>query len=286
MKVLVVFPQPPFLEGGAAGRCAALLRGLHEHGLDVRSVAAGHCTGAEAGILPTGPNIEVIDVPRANGLVARLRKIARPRGELSWGEFEARVQAHGAWADVVHLAEIDTYACGRGISAPTIVQLEYLIRSDRSYGKPWTKQFREVAELALAETLAVRRHRVVIANSPQVATDLKKAHSRCSVTVVPLALIPDGYAAAPLTDSVAGMIGTAAWPTTAAAIRRRTPTRIWPEVQRRSRNSRLLIAGRGTAGMTGLDLSSNVSVCYLSRARAGSCSGSGSCYFQSRMGVE
>jgi glycosyltransferase involved in cell wall biosynthesis len=260
MRVLVVSPQPPYLEGGAAARCsAALLRGLTEHGVDVQGLAARQPHSPD-GELPDGVDVEVVDVPAPNPLLGRLRRAILPRSELGWGPFAARVRELAPSVDIVHLSEIDSAWCARGVTTPKLLQVEYVIRHDEAFGPLWKKQFRHVGEFALAETLAVNYHRFVIANSPVVAADLRaRKRSRGRVEVVPLTLVPEVYGRAPLNNPpVAGIIGTAGWPTTAAAIRRLV-WRVWPRILRRRPEARLLIAGRGTDSMPDLD-GSNVEV--------------------------
>jgi glycosyltransferase involved in cell wall biosynthesis len=65
------------------------------------------------------------------------------------------------------------------------------------------------------------------------------------VVLAPLSLDPLLYAQAPLDGLTAGIIGTAAWPPTAAAIRELVG-HTWPLVRARVPEARLLIAGRGT----------------------------------------
>lgn len=223
-----------------------MLRGLLAHGLDARGIAARQhfSRGVEVpGELP----VEVVDVPRPSPVVSRLRRLVRPRGELAWGEFAARVREAASEADVVHLVEIDTAWCARDSPGPRVFQIEYLVRRDRDLGPVWRRQFGEVAEFAVAESLAVRAHRFLVANSPLVADEIRlRKRDSALVEHVPLALVPEAYPAAALDGPpAAGIIGTAGWPTTAASMRR-LAFRVWPLVRRRCPEARLLIAGRGT----------------------------------------
>jgi glycosyltransferase involved in cell wall biosynthesis len=69
------------------------------------------------------------------------------------------------------------------------------------------------------------------------------------VWTAPLTLTPEPYRRAPLDGPLrVGMIGTAAWPPTAAALRALVEE-VWPGVRRRVPEARLLVAGRGTAAM-------------------------------------
>ncbi len=64
------------------------------------------------------------------------------------------------------------------------------------------------------------------------------------MALAPLTLDPAHYAPAPLAEPVAGLIGTAAWPTTAAATERLVRD-VWPLVVRAVPAARLRVAGRG-----------------------------------------
>lgn len=223
----------------------AHLRGLQAHGVEVIAVAARQIF-ALPGEPPADLPIQVIDVaPPVPGWAARLDRLRMPRGELGRGEFAARVRDLARQVDVVHLEEIDTAWCDTGVTTPTLVQLNYLVRRDRSFSRPWSREFRELVELVLAERAAIRRHRWLAANSPVVAQALRRLAPGADVVVAPSCLDPRYYRTATLDGPpVAGMIGNASWPTTAASVRRLL-TRVWPHVLQRLPGARLRLAGRG-----------------------------------------
>lgn len=253
MRVLVVLTQPPLLEGGAPGRCAVgLLRGLMAHGVEVSALAARQQFAA-SGDPPSGLPVEVVPVePEPPGWGARLDRLRRPRGELGRGEFGARVREAAARADILHLEETETAWCDEGVATPSVVHLHFLMRRDRSPGRPWTSDFRLLVEHSLAERAAVRRHRRLAASSPAVAAELRAAAPRAEVVVAPLSLDPAHYDPAALDGPpVAGIVGTAAWPPTAEAMVRLVE-RVWPRVHRSSPDARLVVAGRGTSRLARL----------------------------------
>jgi glycosyltransferase involved in cell wall biosynthesis len=248
MRVLVVLTQPPLPEGGAPGRTAiGLLRGLAEHGVGVQAIAARRGFSVPGGV-PADLPVEVVDVEPPGALRARLQRVTRPLGELM-GPFSARVRTAAATADLVHLEETETVWCDQEIAKPSLVHLHYLARRDRGLGPPWSKQFREVLDATRAERAAVRRHRHVVASSPLVAQALRQAGAK-DVVVAPLSLDPVLYRPAPLDGpATAGLIGTADWPPTAAALRVLLED-VWPRVKAPAAN--LLIAGRGTDRLGGV----------------------------------
>ncbi len=244
MRVLLVLTQPPLPEGGAPGKTAiGLIRGLQGHGIDVRAIAARRSFSV-AGEVPPDLPVEVVDVQPPGSFGARLQRIRRPVGELAAEPFAGLVREAAREADVVHLEETETAWCDEGLATPSLVHVHYLARRDRSLGAPWRKQFREVLDLARAERAAVRRHRYLVASSPLVADELRKAALKAEVVVAPLSLDPTLYRSAPLDGPpTAGLIGTAQWAPTAAAMRSLLAD-VWPRVQ--VPGARLVLAGRGT----------------------------------------
>lgn len=257
MKVLVVLTQPPLPEGGAPGRCAvALLRGLRGNGVDIQAIAARQ-HDAVPGNPPEDLPVEIVDVARPpRGWSARADKLRRPRGYLSRGGFGDRVRELARSADALHLEETATGWCDAGSGLPpSLVHVHFAIRHDRSLPPPWRKDFLWVTELALAERLAARRHRFLVANSPVIAAHLRRLAPRAHVVVAPLSLDPVYYGRAPLDGPpVAGIIGTATWVPTADAVRRLVE-RIWPDVRRQVPGAVLRVAGRrmDTLGLAGAD---------------------------------
>jgi glycosyltransferase involved in cell wall biosynthesis len=249
MRVLLVLTQPPLPEGGAPGKTAiGLLRGLREHGVEVSAIAARRHF-AVAGDVPADLPVEVVDVEPPGPWHARLQRIRRPVGELAVEPFAGLVREAARDADVVHLEETETAWCDEGVTTPSLVHVHYLARRDRSLGAPWRKQFREVLDLARAERAAVRRHRYLVASSPLVAEALKSMAPRTEVVVAPLSLDPALYRPAPLDGPpTAGLIGTAKWAPTAAAMRSALED-VWPRVRGQAPGARLVLAGRGTDGL-------------------------------------
>jgi glycosyltransferase involved in cell wall biosynthesis len=246
MRVVVVLTQPPLPEGGAPGKVAiGLLRGLAAHGVEVHALAARQHF-AVPGDVPADLPVEVVPVERPGSLRARFGRFRRPRGELADTVLAERVREAARDADVVHLEETDTAWLDRGVAAPSLVHLHYLVRMDRDLGRPWQRGFREVLESALGERAAIRRHRHLVASSPVVADELRRRAANTDVVLAPLSLDPALYERAPLDGPpTAGILGTAAWPTTAAAIRELALV-VWPLVRTRVPEARLVVAGRGT----------------------------------------
>lgn len=237
MRVLLVLSHPPLHEGSAAGRCAvALLQGLASHGVEVRALAAN--LWGEHGTPPADlPPVEVIDVPPEQGWPARIRRYADPRSMLARGPFAARARELSAWADVVHGDDLDAAAALRHAAGkPRLLNLHFDARRDRVPGS----FSREELQLILAQRRAQRAVAHLLANSAEVAADLRPA----DVTVAPLALDPAHYAQrAPLDEPVAGLIGWGNWPPTRRSVQRLQRC-VWPRVNHAVPAARLRLAGR------------------------------------------
>jgi glycosyltransferase involved in cell wall biosynthesis len=258
MRVVVVLAAPPLPEGGAPGRCAVgLLRGLKAHGLDVAAVAADQHF---PGLPPSDLGVEVIDVSAPPKGWRRLR---RPHEHLEEGRFGERVRELARTADVLHLDQVATSTCDRGVATPSVVHIHYRVRRDRPLGPPWRNEFRWVLSNAAAERRAIRTHRYLLASSPLIAADLRVRAPGAEVVCAPLCLDPQYYSPAPLDGPPrAGIIGSATWPPTIGAMRRLVG-RVWPLVAQRVPEARLVVAGRGVeslalAGANRVDLAGEV----------------------------
>jgi len=252
LRTLLVLPEPPLPEGRAAGRCMlAMLDGLRAHGVEVHTLAARQAF-ALPGEPPADARVEVVGVPpETPGWRARWLRLRQPVGELGRGVFARRVQELAAGADLLHLEETATARCSAEVAVPALLHVHFLVRRDRPLWPPWDSGARYAVEQALAERSAARRHRWLMASSPVVAAELRRLAPQATVELVPLSLRPQDYDAAPLDGApVAGLIGTAAWPPTALAMRR-AALDVWPAVCRAVPGARLRIAGRGTAALLG-----------------------------------
>ena len=239
-------PEPPYLEGGAAGRCnAGLLLGLQaDERIELASISA-RLPRALDGAPPPGVPAEIVPVPWQDRARAWSDLLRRPLGHLSRGEFGDRVRELAADADVLHLDQAQTAWCNLGTDVPAVVHLHYLARLDqpRMPRNPRTAVWR--FSVAAAQRLAVQRHRFLVANSTSVANEIRREAPNADVTVAPLVLDPDHYH--PWLDGgdpVVGLIGTGGWPMTAAAAHRLVD-RVWPLVRREIPEARLRVAGRG-----------------------------------------
>jgi glycosyltransferase involved in cell wall biosynthesis len=247
LRSLIVLHEPPLQEGRASGRCViAMLRGLALHGVEI-GVLAARQVFAVPGDPPADLPVEVIDVPpEPGGWRMRAGRLRRPVGELARSAFVDRVRAAAREADVLHLEEVETAWLDEGVAAPALLRLQYFVRWDQDLGAPWDREFRHVLEFDLAERAALRRHDTFIAASPIVADAVRRRRRDATVVLVPLCLDPADYPRAQLDGPpVAGIIGTAGWPITAAAMRFLVTT-VWPEVRRLAPEARLVVAGRGT----------------------------------------
>jgi len=249
LRVLVVLPFPPLVEGGAASRCAiGMLRGLAAHGVDLHVLAADLRNDMRRelrGDLPAELPIELAAIPHPSRARTRWLRFARPYGLLPTTPFGPLVRERARDADVVHFVELASASLIPLVDRPAVAQIHCLTRRDRDIRPPWTSDGRTALELLRAERRLCRKARWLLVNSREVAEPLARMAPEAHVAVAPLPLDPAGYAPrAPLEAPVAGLIGTAVWPPTANAVQRLLST-VWPRVLERRPDARLLLAGFG-----------------------------------------
>jgi glycosyltransferase involved in cell wall biosynthesis len=249
LRVLVVLPFPPLIEGGAAARCAiGMLRGLAGHGIELQVLAAHLRNDMRHGLngdLPDDLPIELTPVLHPSRKQTRRLRYAKPSGVLERTPFVALVQERARHVDVVHFVELNAATLIPLVDRPAVTQIHCLTRRDRAIRPPWTPEGRTALELLRAERRIFKQSRWLLVNSREVADPLAKAAPHAHVAVAPLPLDPASYTPrAPLDPPVAGLIGTAVWPPTANAVERLL-TSLWPRVLERRPQARLLLAGFG-----------------------------------------
>jgi glycosyltransferase involved in cell wall biosynthesis len=243
VRVLIVLPQPPSLEGGAAARCSvAMIRGLLAHGVRVRALAAHHAF-TPAHPVPDDLPVEVLHIEPADASRSLLERASHPLSDLASPAFTSRLRALAQDADVVHFDQVESAHDGPCVDRPSAIHLHYRVR-DNPLEAGWPpRALAHRLELALAERRAIARFPWLIASSPVVARSMS---SERDVTIAPLSLDVPGNVRAMLDGPPRlGIIGTAAWPPTAAALRRLV-NRVWPAVRAQVPEAQLHIAGRGT----------------------------------------
>jgi len=249
LRVLVVLPFPPLVEGGAASRCAiGMLRGLAGHGVDLHVLAADLRNDVREelhGALPDDLPLELPAIPHPSRARTRWLRFAKPYGLLTTTSFAPLVRERARDADIVHFVELAAASLIPLVDRPAVVQIHCLTRRDRDIRPPWTSDGRTALELLRAERRVFGQARWLLANSREVAEPLQRIAPHAHVGVAPLPLDPASYAPrAPLDAPVAGLIGTAVWPPTANAVERLLST-VWPRVLEQRPDARLLLAGYG-----------------------------------------
>jgi polysaccharide biosynthesis protein PslH len=199
---------------------------------------------APLGDLAEGLSLEMISVEFPTRSQARRERLLHPKSMLARGPFAERLRELAREADIVHFVEAQTAVALGIVKKPAVVQLHFLTRRDRKITGPWSREGRISIELLRAETSVRRRAHWLLANSPEVAQQLRASAPGADVSVAPLALDPAYYAPrAKLAEPVAGLIGTARWPPTRRAVERLL-TCVWPLVKERRHDARLLLAGQ------------------------------------------
>lgn len=243
LRVLVVLPFLPEHEGGAAARCAlALLQGLSAHGVQCSVLAPAPEPATLA--LADGPEVQLLPAAPPT-LRLRVARLARPGEEMVSGRFAQGLRELADAAELVHLVEAGVGGALAWLERPTLLQLHNLTLHDRDSWRLWDRRDRDALHTLRAERRALRRARWVLANSQDVAALLPRRIPAERRAVAPLALDPAHYLPpATLAGPVAGLIGNARWPPTAAAVRRLLE-HVWPLVLERRPDATLVLAGEG-----------------------------------------
>ncbi len=241
--MLVVLPFLPQPEGGAAARCAlGLVRGLRSAGVDCEVLAADIASGPAS--MPDDLGVETVPVEVPSRMRSRWERLTNPAGAVTRGAFARRLRARAAEVDIVHYIDVHAASVQHEVKCPAVVQIDCLTHRDRQVRGLWRREDRVAIELLRAERRARRRARWLLTNSPEIAAELARTH-RARIGVAPLALDPEYYQhPATLERPVAGLIGLAAWPPTANAVRRLLGG-VWPRVLARRPDAKLVLAGRG-----------------------------------------
>jgi glycosyltransferase involved in cell wall biosynthesis len=245
LRVLAVLPFLPEPEGGAAQRCAvALLRGLAAAGVEQQVLCAVR-RGIPLDAIPADLPVEAMELDPPSARRARWDRWFDPQGILRRGPFVDRVAEVSRGFDVVHFVDTHPGLLVGAVDRPAVVQIDRSTLADQDVWHLWRAEDREALVLWRGERRVCRRARWLLTNSEEVAARLRRSAPRAQVAVAPLALDPGLYEPpANLRSPAVGLIGTAAWPPTANAVRRLV-TRVWPRVRAEEPGATLHLAGRG-----------------------------------------
>jgi len=248
LRTLVVLPFAPDLEGSAAARCAvALLQGLRAQAVDCRVLAVE--TPISQPPVYSGIQIEFMSTDSSRWR-RRWNRLMNPGRAVASGRFAERLRQLAVGVDVVHLVDPRMAGALRMFDCPTVLQLDCLSARDRKIRRLWARAERDALEVLRSERHALRRANWLLVNSQEVAEVLPRRIAQSHRAVAPLALDPAHYTMqASLERPVAGLIGTARWPTTTNAVRRLL-SRVWPRVLERRPTARLVLAGVGMEAAT------------------------------------
>ena len=234
MRFAIVSRHIPDPEGTAAGRILfATCSGLIADGHEVQVCSWGF----EQPTLPLPPWCEWRPVVVPRGL-ALLESYVRPVSEvlqIDWRPPEDQ--------DGIAIAD-DPPSWPAVANAPrSAVTIHYLTKLDvRALGVP---NFRQIQERR-AERRAVRGAPLVLAYSERVARS-----AAAEAVAIPVAFPVPERPIDPVADPVAAVVADWRWPPNAVALR--SLLEAWPEVRRRKRDARLLLAGRGLDGIASHD---------------------------------
>ena len=246
MRALVVLTQPPLPEGGAPGKTAiGLLRGLAatrgRRARDRRAAAdsrfRARCPATcrrgrrRCAAGPCPARLQPV-TPAARRAGRRLRR-ARPGRRRRRRPRPPR-------------GDRDRLVRRAASTLPSLVHLHYLARRDRDLGAPWSQAVPRGARRVPRRARCRSAGTAIWSRARRSSRRLRAAAPARRSCVAPLSLDPAAYRPAPLDGPpTAGLIGTAAWPPTAAAMRELATTS--GRASAGCPGAELLVAGRGTA---------------------------------------
>jgi glycosyltransferase involved in cell wall biosynthesis len=253
LRLLLAFSDPPYPQGGAPARSNyALLRGLVERGHRVTSWVAYDSEAprqACAALFPAESyDMRFFPIETDTRLRSKLRNLADPHGFSYSSAFRADLDEEMRRPFDVFYA---TYNWGGWLGARhrdrTVTTILHLYRRD-------VPSLRDLGFRALlthlnrvrAERRLLRAFPNFIALTDRLQRDIRRAAPRARTEIIPLCLDLNSYRfeAPPTSDApTLGLIGSFGWgPTFTAA--KRLLTRLWPAIQRRAPEARLLLVGR------------------------------------------
>ena len=235
MRIAIASRHLPDVEGSAAGRVLeATRRGLVQLGVDVTVLS----WGPEPPRTPLPDGCDWSPLPSEPALRTRARALRRPRTDAVRSPWRPPDDAVLVADDPLSHALLDGRGDGR-----VVTTVHYLTSLDRSaVGRRRAADLQDVR----AERRVVRDSAGVLAYSARVAEVLGR-WSATPVATVPAAVpVPDD--ALPVVEApVAGLLADWGWPPNRWALD--VLLRAWPEVRRRVPTARLLLGGRGDAGV-------------------------------------
>lgn len=255
MRWLIASPSLPLPFGTADARWLDLIVGeLARRGEDVTCLASteeGSSRVNAASIRAADRDVEFVHVPlcvRGGPVSRRLHSLARPMSQYREvpalvSEFESRA----ATADRVQIEHL--FPSWLGVDRPDVVSylhhlevIDWEHRRDLDLRDRLTRRQMERA----TELILGRMSRVIGATS-RLAARASSVNPDLRTGVVPVGIDPALYEAIPLPSApVLGVIGSMHWyPSRSAAIR--TLVDLWPEIHRQVPESRLVVAGWGSA---------------------------------------
>jgi glycosyltransferase involved in cell wall biosynthesis len=253
-RVLVVTLDEPFPFGQANGLwCHALLKGLTEHGYDVRCLSASsNAVWAHASsTMFEGTGVRLSFYPNhvAHGQKPWARQWGTFRQPFSYRLTEALRRdldvAIRQGYDVLHLEQLWTgyLAAGRERTLTSIHHLEHLDLA--GIWRPSGRFLFAKWLIRKAERRLLARLRHLRTTTAHLAAVAWRLNPRAAIYTVPIALDPSLFEfneADRTSEPIIGLLGSMQWPAGYAAAQRLI-TRIFPLVRARCPNARLLLVG-------------------------------------------
>ncbi len=252
-RVVLVLPDAPLPFGNAAARWFyALLRGLVDRGHKVTALVVAEPADADRSreLFPSDRfDVRYHRPPVRSGKFRKLESLIYPYSYIYSRGFIREIDELMRSGDAaLHLEQLWSGWTGLAHVDRSVLNIHYLYDIDIADERPTTFEGRlRRATTFRGERALLRRYHVITTLTDRLSQRTREINKNAQVTTVPLGFDSSLYRFEPEKPRgeppVVGLIGSFGWgPSYTAA--KRLIERLWPEIQKRRPDARLMIVGR------------------------------------------